>query len=257
MKRPRPRFSVRRLLMAIALFAGSLMAIRPLAGIGKMYEEQATLFVFAPPDWVRSDAPRPKLTDEHLCEHARRLVAPEVLDEAAALLNDELGGRNDEPEDPFQLSHPARPHERVPEDLSNPAMPDPGLTDRPTNPPHWVPARTYTRSDLAGRLRTRIVRPPAREPPGHLDWDAIVLSASSHSQGEAKAFALTVVAAYYKRVGLTYASPAGGEGFTVRPPSLDRPWKVALATTLAAIISALPLFLPGGRRPDREGATPV
>lgn len=251
MKCLRPRFSVRRLLMAIALFAGLLMAMRPLAGIGKMYEEQAILYVFAPPDWAESDAPQPKLTDKHLREYARRLVAPEVLDGAAALLNEELDGRNDEPKDPFQ-PRPARPYEMVPTDLPVPAMSDPDLMDRIINPPHWMPTRAYAGSDLAGRLRTQIVRPPAVEPFEHLARDAIVLSASSHSQGEAKAFALTVVAAYSKKVGLAYASPAGaGEGFTVRPPFLDRPWKVASAFALAAAISSIPLFLPGHRESSR------
>jgi hypothetical protein len=117
-RRLMPRFTIRRLLATLVLFAGSLVVVRHLAGIGKFYEEYAVLYIFAPVDWPDGKPIRLKPTDKDLEEHARRLVSSEVLDRAADLLNGQIAGPDEGSEDhhrritpvefPFQYTCPLK-----------------------------------------------------------------------------------------------------------------------------------------------------
>jgi hypothetical protein len=80
----RPRFTVRRLMIAVALFALSLSAIRSLAGVGRTYEQSQVVFVLA----LAGNPVEPGQSARDLEVLAGHVLSPAVLDQAL----DELKG---------------------------------------------------------------------------------------------------------------------------------------------------------------------
>jgi hypothetical protein len=84
MRLPRVRFTVRRMMVAVALFALSLSAILPLAGIGRTYEQSQVVFVHS----LASNPADADQTVRDLKAIAGDILSPAVLDQAL----DELKG---------------------------------------------------------------------------------------------------------------------------------------------------------------------
>jgi hypothetical protein len=224
------RFSTRRLLVAMAVQAVLLAVIARLAGHGHVYEEEAILHVYAPVDWKEGHYPD-DVTYVDLLEHQRRLLSPTVLERAARLLNDRGSPTSVYHNDPLVVGV------RVWMQYVVGILPDGSVLTYQPDPQ----SRHYTGAELRRRLRTEILRTRPDDP--DLPDKAVLVFATSESQGEAKSIACHVVEAYYEIAG-EWVSPSSGSPYKIPVPFLDNPWKIAGSILISVLIPTVILCYP-------------